>query len=71
MLTTLLTLMPNGGEWIIILIVALLIFGGKKIPELMHGLGKGIRGFKEGMNGTDEEPKKEEPKDKDKHPELK
>jgi sec-independent protein translocase protein TatA len=66
MLTTLLSLMPNGGEWIIILIVALLIFGGKKIPELMHGFGKGIRGFKEGMNGTDEEPKKEEPKENDK-----
>jgi len=57
--------MPGGGEWIIILIVALLIFGGKKIPELMHGLGKGIRGFKEGMNGTDEDPKKEETKKED------
>ena len=66
MLATLLTLMPNGGEWIIILIIALLIFGGKKIPELMHGIGKGIRGFKEGMNGADEEPKKEEPKENDK-----
>jgi len=65
MLTTLLSLMPGGGEWIIILIVALLIFGGKKIPELMHGLGKGIRGFKEGMNGTDEDPKKEETKKED------
>jgi len=66
MLTTLLTLMPQGGEWIIILIVALLVFGGKKIPELMHGLGKGIRGFKEGMNGTEEESKKDETKENDK-----
>ena len=71
MLTTLLTFMPQGVEWIIILIVALLVFGGKKIPELMHGLGKGIRGFKEGMNGTDEETKKEEPKENNKPPELK
>ena len=34
--------------------VALLIFGGKKLPELMRGLGKGVKEFKEGMNGTDE-----------------
>ena len=47
---------------IIIAIVAVLIFGGKKIPELMHGLGKGIRNFKEGMSGTDD-PKNEETKD--------
>jgi sec-independent protein translocase protein TatA len=41
------------GTWEIILIVlvVLLIFGGKKIPELMRGLGKGIRSFKDGMNG--------------------
>jgi sec-independent protein translocase protein TatA len=43
------------------LIVALLIFGGKKIPELMHGVGKGIRSFKEGMTGTDD-PNKEDTK---------
>jgi sec-independent protein translocase protein TatA len=40
---------PNGWEWPIILIVVLLLFGGKKIPELMKGIGKGIRGFKDGM----------------------
>ena len=50
---------------IIIAIVAVLIFGGKKIPELMHGLGKGIRNFKEGMNGSDD-PKNDETKEKDK-----
>lgn len=51
-------------EIIIIAVVALLFFGGKKIPELMKGLGKGVRSFKEGMNGTDETEKKndEQPK---------
>jgi len=52
-------LLPGGGEWIIILIIALLIFGGKKIPELMHGIGKGIRNFKEGMTGTDDQKKED------------
>ena len=54
------------GTWEIILIVLaiLLIFGGKKIPELMRGLGKGIRSFKDGVNGKDEE--KEEAKKEDK-----
>lgn len=37
--------MPGGFEWIIILLGILLLFGGKKIPELMRGLGKGIREF--------------------------
>ena len=47
-------------EIIIIAIIVLLLFGGKKIPELMKGLGKGVRSFKDGMNGTDQEEKKEE-----------
>lgn len=55
----------GGQTLLIVAIVVVLIFGGKKIPELMHGLGKGIRNFKEGMNGTDEE-KKDESKDNDK-----
>ena len=38
------------GEIIIIALVVLLLFGGKKIPELMKGLGKGVRSFKEGLN---------------------
>lgn len=44
------------GTWEIILIVLviLLIFGGKKIPELMRGLGKGVRSFKDGMNDKDD-----------------
>lgn len=37
--------LPGGGEWILIFFVALLLFGGKKIPELMKGLGKGIKEF--------------------------
>ena len=42
--------LPSGSEWIIILLVILLLFGGKKIPELMKGLGKGVKSFKDGMN---------------------
>lgn len=40
----------GGPEIILIVLVVLLLFGGKKIPELMHGLGKGVRSFKDGMN---------------------
>ncbi len=47
-----LLLFMNVGptEIIIIALVVLLLFGGKKIPELMKGLGKGVKSFKEGMN---------------------
>ena len=41
-------------ELILIVLIILLLFGAKKIPELMKGLGKGIRSFKDGMNGTDD-----------------
>ena len=56
------------GTWEIILIVLviLLIFGGKKIPELMKGLGKGVKSFKDGMNGKDEETKEEVKKEEKK-----
>lgn len=37
--------MPGGSEWILIFLAILLLFGGKKIPELMRGIGKGIREF--------------------------
>ena len=40
----------GAGEIIIIALVVLLLFGGKKIPELMRGLGKGVKSFKSGMN---------------------
>lgn len=42
--------MPTGSEWIIILVIVLLLFGGKKIPELMKGLGKGVKMFKDGVD---------------------
>lgn len=42
-------------EIFVIALVVLLLFGGKKIPELMKGLGKGIRSFKEGMNNIEKE----------------
>lgn len=46
-------------EIIIIALIVLLFFGGKKIPELMKGLGKGVRSFKDGMNGKDPEEEKQ------------
>ena len=43
------------GEIIIVALVVLLLFGGKKIPELMRGLGKGVKSFKDGMNDVRKE----------------
>ncbi len=68
--TTLLFAMPGGTEWLLILLVILLFFGGRKIPELMRGLGKGVREFNdakdtmkkdinEGMKKKDELPRTE------------
>lgn len=45
----------QGWEWIIIALVVLLLFGGKKIPELMRGLGKGVKSFKQGMKEVEED----------------
>ncbi|MCK9421758.1 MAG: twin-arginine translocase TatA/TatE family subunit [Bacteroidales bacterium] len=45
-------------ELLLIVLVVLLLFGGKKIPELMRGLGKGVKSFKDGMDGMEEELKK-------------
>ena len=39
-------------HWLIVLAIIVLLFGGKKIPEVMRGLGEGIRSFKEGMHGN-------------------
>jgi sec-independent protein translocase protein TatA len=47
--------MPSGTELIIILVIVLLLFGGKKIPELMRGLGKGVKSFKQGMQEAKDE----------------
>ena len=45
----------GAGEILIIALVVLLLFGGKKIPELMKGLGKGVKSFKDGMKDVEEE----------------
>ncbi len=41
-------------HWLIVLAVIVLLFGGRKIPEVMRGIGEGIRSFKEGMRGGDQ-----------------
>ena len=45
----------SAGEIIIVALVILLLFGGKKIPELMKGLGKGVKSFKDGINDIEKE----------------
>lgn len=45
------------GQIALVVLAILLLFGGKKIPEMMRGMGKGIKGFKDEMNGTGEETK--------------
>jgi len=47
--------MPSGGEWVTILIVVIVLFGGKKIPELARGIGKGIREFNDAKEGVKNE----------------
>ena len=43
-------------HWLIVLVVVLIFFGGKRIPEIMKGFGEGIRSFKDGMAGTSQPP---------------
>ena len=67
----LLGFLPSGSEWVIIALLILLLFGGKKIHELMKGLGKGVKSFKDGVNEAKEEINKakddiEEPASKNK-----
>jgi sec-independent protein translocase protein TatA len=60
--------MPGGSEWIVIILVVILLFGGKKIPELMKGIGKGIREFndaKSNVKSEIEEGMKEKDKDEE------
>ncbi len=68
--TLLLFEIPSGFEWVVIIAVVVLLFGGKKIPELMRGMGRGIREFndaktnikkeiEDGMKESKEEPKEE------------
>ncbi|HHB79178.1 MAG TPA: twin-arginine translocase TatA/TatE family subunit [Saprospiraceae bacterium] len=47
--------MPGGQELIVIMIIVLLLFGGRKIPELMRGLGSGIREFNKAKNSLESE----------------
>ncbi len=56
------------GTWeiLIIVLILLMLFGGKKIPELMKGLGKGVKSFKDGVNGIPGDEKKDETKTEDK-----
>lgn len=51
-------LMIGAPEIIFIVLIVLLLFGGKKIPELMKGLGRGVKSFKQGMNEMEEEVKR-------------
>jgi len=45
----------QGWEWVILALLILLLFGGKKIPELMKGMGKGVKSFKQGMKEAEDE----------------
>lgn len=54
------------GEFALIALVVLLLFGGKKIPELMKGLGKGVRSFKDGLNDVTDEISKVDEEEKEK-----
>ena len=47
--------MPSGGEWIWIILAIIILFGGKKIPELARGIGKGIREFNDAKDGIKNE----------------
>jgi sec-independent protein translocase protein TatA len=47
--------MPGGSEWILIVLVVLLFFGGKKIPDLMRGIGRGMREFNDAKNNVKSE----------------
>ena len=47
--------MPGGSEWILIILAVLILFGGRKIPEFMRGLGKGIREFNDAKNNVRKE----------------
>lgn len=62
--------MPGGTEWILIIVVVLLMFGGKKIPELMRGIGRGMREFNDAKNNVKSEIE-EGMNDKDKDAEIK
>ncbi len=47
--------LPGGGEWVLIILAVLILFGGRKIPEFMRGLGRGIREFNDAKNTVKKE----------------
>lgn len=55
-------------ELLLIILIIALLFGGKKIPELMRGLGSGVKEFKKAAQGEDEDHKNDEPKNEEKKP---
>jgi sec-independent protein translocase protein TatA len=57
-------MLPNVGmgELVVILVIVLVLFGAKRLPEVAKGLGKSIRSFKEGMNDSNDDPAKSETK---------
>ena len=57
--------MIGTTELLLVAGLALLLFGGKKLPEMMKGMGQGVKSFKEGLNSPSEEPQKEEEKPTD------
>lgn len=70
LLTTFLIGMPGGSEWIFIILAIILLFGGRKIPELMKGIGKGIREFNDAKSNVKNEIE-EGMKERDKDDEIK
>jgi sec-independent protein translocase protein TatA len=65
--------MPNVGPWeiIILVVVLLLIFGSRRLPEIGRSVGKGMREFKNSVTGKDEQPELEDPEKPEKPVELK
>nr|WP_231932377.1 MULTISPECIES: twin-arginine translocase TatA/TatE family subunit [Butyricimonas] len=63
-MTSMIMLLIGTPEILFIALVVLLLFGGKKIPELMKGIGKGVRSFKDGMNGIDPSAEKDTTEEK-------
>jgi sec-independent protein translocase protein TatA len=55
MLQQMLLAFPGGSEWILIVLAVLILFGGRKIPEFMRGLGRGIREFKDAKDNVKKE----------------